>query len=245
MTLSQVWRRSSDILRGRGGSFFAITAIVVLPDQVLELLRTLYLPEPGPWPLILPLTLLSFGLSVFAALTVATFALEAARGEDRGVSANLRDVSLKLGNAYLVMAFQAITIVVGMLLLVIPGLIALAGFLMAIPVLVAEHATATDSLRRAWDLSRGYRIRLAAVFGGMILLYMLAVSVGALVVYGAGGFSEGFVPDLTSALVGAAFDYLCGTLYTMVYAVLSVAFFLEIREDKEGTNIKTLATVFE
>lgn len=86
----------------------------------------------------------------------------------------------------------ALVVIVGFILLVVPGFIALAGLVPAAAVLVAEGQTGTGALRRAWELTKGHKGKL---FGALALLFLANIVVDALV---------GWIPFLGGPIAGAA-----------------------------------------
>jgi len=87
------------------------------------------------------------------------------------------------GKLWTVGLLSGLAIVLGTVLLIVPGVILIAGWMPATAVLMAEGKTGRDCLKRAWELTRGSRWRLAGLFGVVLLasLIVLAVFIGIVI----------------------------------------------------------------
>lgn len=84
-----------------------------------------------------------------------------------------------------------LAVVVGFILLIVPGFIVLTALLPWTAVVVAESRSGVDALRRAWDLTRGHRWSL---FLTILVMGILSIVASALV---------GWIPLVGGALSGA------------------------------------------
>ncbi|MEA3199134.1 MAG: hypothetical protein QOE90_562 [Thermoplasmata archaeon] len=104
-----------------------------------------------------------------------------------------------------------LAVVVGLILVIVPGLIVITALLPWVTVVVAEGKTGTDALRRAWDLTKGHRWPLfgswflVALAGGIgsAILSPLPIVGGAL-----GGIVNGACLAANVALATLAYEHL-------------------------------------
>lgn len=146
----------------------------------------------------------------FAAFLVGYFWLQGALVE---AVQDVRDgrVDLTVGDLYgrarrrlpaLIAAgvLAGIGILLGTILLVVPGLVLLTYWLLITPVIVLEGRSAGDSFGRSWGLVRGHAWR---VFGLIVLTILLAL-LASIVVGAAAALVLAFLPDVLARWVGSA-----------------------------------------
>jgi hypothetical protein len=128
--------------------------------------------------------------------------------------------------------------VLGLVLLVVPGLILATAWSVAGPARVIEGPGVSKALQRSWDLTRGNRLRVFALFllvWGAVLL--VAVAAGAAL--GLAGF---FGQTPTAADVVA--EGVVTGLVTALPSVFTAVAYLELRRLKEGPGTESLAEIF-
>lgn len=122
----------------------------------------------------------------------------------------------------------------GLALLVIPGLIVMTVYAVAVPAAVVEHLGVGDSLNRSAALTRGCRWR---VFG--VILVASVIQVGAEVLLD-------LVLDLQSEpMVSLVAAWLLSGAGSALYAVLATVTYRELRRVKEGAEVDEIAAVFD
>lgn len=172
-------------------------------------------------PLVLLPFLAAFGLLVLAVLIVVFFlyvvahlvttraaldAVEAVRAPDLAVA--FRATQHRIMGAAGTSLLAILIIIVGFVLLVVPGIIALAGLLPLMAVIVAEGRTGTDALKRAWELTKGHKGTLAV----LVILSIVASMLASLVL--------GWIPLIGGPLaggVGGAISALLATAGALFY----------------------------
>ena len=130
----------------------------------------------------------------------------------------------------------SIAVMIGLVLLIVPGVIVYLALSVSVPVLVEERRGVIGSMERSAELTKGSRWRIFA----LVLLYfvvygLLAAGVGAAVLAG------GFDAPLGLALLEAVF----GTLTALLVAAMLASLYVELRTVKEGATLDTLASVFD
>ena len=135
---------------------------------------------------------------------------------------------------------SSIGVGLGILLLVVPGVILLAGWLPATAVLMVEQKTTYASLDRSWALSRGSRWRLAGLLGLAVVatagILIAAIAVGLVITLTAG-------EPVGDTLMTFAMIPLVVAMLQAVFATGATAAYVALRRAKEG--VSDVATVFD
>jgi hypothetical protein len=128
-------------------------------------------------------------------------------------------------------------VLLGLLLLIVPGGIVWAGLFVAMPVLVSEpKRTASEALRRSWELTRGFRLPVFVV--GLVSLVAFVAGIVLL-----GLASELFFGE--ESRVGALIcELLLIPITGVFYSAPAVAYHDLLRE-REGADPSQLGAVFE
>ena len=150
-------------------------------------------------------------------------------------------------NVVLAAILQSLALVLGFFACIIPGLLIWPALALAVPGVVAEDLGPTDSLRRSWELTKGYR---GVVFVGVFGLTVLTLLVqGALSLLATGQLivdpSNVGEVSLASWLTQQALSYANSVFFGAIGAVLIAVFYIEIKKEKEGVNVEELSAVFE
>lgn len=118
-----------------------------------------------------------------------------------------------------VAAFLAwILTLIGLVLLVIPGIIVSLGFAVVAPVAIFEKGSAVKALRRSWQLTRGHRWNIlgASIVLGLVIWVITAAATGAVGLFNLNGVS--FWPlNVTAAIVVDIFAEALTVLSLVVY----------------------------
>ena len=120
---------------------------------------------------------LQFGLFL-AAIVAQYFLIEAMLKQTGLFSADATRRYLPfLGQGILV----SIGFVLGLILLIIPGLLLVARWSLASPLLVGEHKGAVEAIRESWELTRGHTVALllAVLVLGLIMVVVIVLAAGA------------------------------------------------------------------
>jgi len=120
---------------------------------------------------------------------------------------------------------------IGFVLLIIPGIILYLMWMIAVPVVMVENKGVFEALSRSRELTSGSRWKLL----GMIIVFI----VFAIIVAIPFGIFALISPSL--ALIGNA---LAAAVTSAVSSAGIAAIYLELRNNKEGTDTSTLADVF-
>ncbi len=156
-----VYRRAAVLMRAHAAEVIGIAAVVLVPFAVVDALGLLHVKLRGENLLadfgLLVITVVASGLSGLASIFYAGILDHASAAWHRGDDAPApRDVarSLPWGQLVLASILWFFAVAGGLLLAIVPGLIALTLFSLTGPVLVRENLTAVQAMRRSSRLVR-------------------------------------------------------------------------------------------
>ena len=244
-----VWRRNAIIFLALAALLFAPSLIVFLYNAQTSALT---LQLAGAAPTLDPdaigtivalmgslLETLCIGL-IQAALTQG---LVADRKGERPAFGKCLGTSLRCFGPVIALAFfRYLIVVVGLALLIAPGLMASAAFMLIIPVRVSERTSIPESFRRSRVLTRGYRWPIL----GWVLIYTsanVATEHIARLVAGAGQLARDSSLYASPAyLIG---HWLFQVVLASISSVVAASLYYELREAKEGAGTEELAAAFD
>jgi hypothetical protein len=128
-----------------------------------------------------------------------------------------------------------IGVMLGMVLLVVPGIILSIMWAVAVPAHVVENVGITGSLGRSRELTKGARWKLFWLF---LIFFVVAIGL-TMVATVPMSFLAG------SPLVFALFNVVVTILISVIGAVGASAIYFELRSKKEGVGAEQLAKVFD
>jgi hypothetical protein len=132
-------------------------------------------------------------------------------------------------------------VVLGMILLIVPGIILLLMWAVAAPAVVVERDGVFKALSRSSELTKGARWKILGLFLLLGVLYWLLSLVFGLVglkAYGDPSVSTGLsVGNLLGSIV-------LGTIFNAFWGTVQPSLYVELRRWKEGDNVEALAKVF-
>jgi len=127
----------------------------------------------------------------------------------------------------------------GLVFLVIPGLVAVAGLYVAQPAVVAEDgASPGSSVSRSWALTEGHR-------WGTLALVLLFQGLSVAVSLATGLLLEGLAAAPRAAWAVWLAGQLVSALTVALYGVAAAVTYHALRAEKEGVEAPALARVFE
>jgi len=131
-------------------------------------------------------------------------------------------------------ASAGLLIMVGLMLMVVPGLILSTLWFVVLPACIVEQLGPWASLRRSQELTKGYRWKVL----GLTLLLMIGTYAGSSAI-------DTWVTAATSPVVGAVSDLIWTAVWTAFTATTTIATYHALRVAKEGTDIEQIAGVFD
>ena len=223
------------IYGANANKLIVLVAIVVVPLSLISHLLTgvvFATHGAGLWVATTLVTLL-ITLITYAILQAALIrgAAQATVGDTVDVEASYKWGLRKFGWVLLVSIATGIMVVIGFVLLIVPGVILLTRFAVAIPALVIEDR-AGDSLSRSWKLTKGHFWH---VLGTVVVAALIA------------GVVSGIISTI-GALAGTSWftDWIFGSIGEIVVApfsaLVSIVLYLDLRARSEGLTTTALRT---
>jgi hypothetical protein len=202
----RVWGRDAH-------AYTAVALVAGLPLAALEL-RAGDVPEGSP--LLLPLLVATWFTGVLISGALSVGVLRSLGGERPGPGAMLSAAARGLWPIFAVALAYAAAVMLGFFALVLPGVLALLAFYVAVPAIVAEPGLGVEgALRRSFALTRGRRTSLAlvvAVLTGIELLAAWSANLGLThagashpVQVAVGALLDGLVGGCTSCCAAVAY----------------------------------------
>lgn len=128
----------------------------------------------------------------------------------------------------------ALGVTIGLILLIIPGLIMIAVWFVAVPVCVVEHLSPWQSLKRSAQLTKGHRwtifIVIIQFYVGLFLLSYVITHV---------------LSGLGGDIIATFGDLIWSSIWGAFVSIFVVVTYYELRAAKEGVDIEQIAAVFD
>jgi len=165
----------------------------------------------GPGPALLAEILSSVAGTLFTGMVVELVADVQDGRRDATPGQLLRAVGPVFGQLILVGLLYGVGIVIGFVLVIIPGLILLTIWAVAAPVVVLEHPGAVAALRRSRELVRGNGWQ---VFGVILVLDVLVLAIAFLIegVAASAGTSPGIIAEVVVGVLSAPLSALAAAV---------------------------------
>src|SRR5580704_2254659 len=245
LRIGVIFRDSFQVFRKGFWCFFVLTLISLLPEKFAE-----FLGADSDGTIILGFLRLFLLFVMQGASAYSVFQVRRGRQLSfaEAISRFLRRIAPVAGSALL----ATLIISVGFALLLIPGLIALVMFYVAVPACVVEELGPVTSLKRSVALSKGFRWK---VFG-LFLLWIpgaFFVSIGLNFIWGlVQGFILGFVQGLSISVepaeepmkyVATLGRFAIQGMIAAFGAVLASNAYYTLRAAKESIDIERIVPV--
>lgn len=250
LSLGEILDVSFGLYRHRAAQLLGVALVCT----GIPVLLNIYLTASGGLlsNLILAVVYAALSLVLNALATASTVFIVSESYLGRGLSAGraLERAAPYIWRLLVLSLLTGLVVGIGFLLLLVPGIILVAGLILGPPVLVLEgSATATDAMGRAWALSRGSRGKILGLLITMVLLvYIPIIALGMIASLFFGASVAVVTPDASSpgaavliASVGGVVQIL---LYPMVYCALTVIYY-DLRVRKEGFDLEVLASALQ
>jgi hypothetical protein len=229
-----VMNKTTAILGRQTGKFVLLALVPMIPILLLTLgaLSSSAPPSPSGIAFGAILTgLLTFVLQILAQATSLYGAFQEMRQQPFTIGDSLRVGLARTIPVIGVGILVGLAMMLGFLLLVVPGIIIGCMLYVAIPACVIEKLGVTASMSRSVALTKGYRWQIF----GLFLLVVVISAVGAFVFTMIGG----------NGLIGQLLAFAWQVVSTAFGAVLSAVIYHDLRMAKEGIDLDTLASVFD
>ena len=248
-TLGEILSGAFNIYKTNASQLILIVAVVVVPLSLLGALLVQALASSNDKTVIVlgqtqTISDRSFGAIVLGSIIGAVIAiiisaiLQAAMlraaalatiGDPVDVSESYRWGLKRFGSVLLVAFLVGITVAIGFVLLIIPGIIFLTLLSVSIPAVVIENRRGTDAMKRSWNLAKEN------------FWHVLGVIIVAAII-------TGVVSSILNSLGGSSwfgswiFSAIAQILTAPFSALVSVLLYLDLRARKEALTADSLRT---
>ena len=247
-SLGEILSAAFEIYRQNAAQLLEIVAIVVIPLSIVSYLisrvalgvktktevlggATVTVNQPRSFFVFALASLVAAAIAVIttAILQAAILraAVQATIADPVEVRESYRWGLQRFGSILWVSILVGISVAIGLLLLIIPGLILLVLFAVAVPVVVVEGVRGTEAMRRSWTLTSGHFWHVAGV--------ILVAAIIAGVVGGVIGLIGG-----SNHVLGAIFGTIGQIIVAPFSALVSVLLYLDLRARTERLTPTTL-----
>ena len=211
-------------------TFVALSAVTMLPMIVIAELMIDQRSAGFSFGKLVVLLVASTALGSVGAAVILYGALQGIRGRPVSALESLRVVLPHVGPVIALAVMNGLALMVGCLLLVVPGVILATILFAAIPACVAERLGPLESWHRSAELTKGHRWR---VFWLIVLLFVISQIIDK------GLLQAVLGSDRTAAV--ALLSYAWSTVfYAYEYVVIAVAY-VQLRALKDGLNAEHIA----
>jgi hypothetical protein len=233
--LGDVIVRSWTILSRHLLAFFGLVAVLeAIPLIGLPKLTPL-LATPGALSGFLVSIISGIAAVIFSALSQAVVVyatFQDLRGREVSPTESFLRGFARVLPAIATSILEGMAIVIGLVLFVAPGLIALAAFAVSLPVCVVERAGPTSGLSRSAELTRGYWW---PILGVAISILIVSAVVGASI--------RAALP--AAGLPATIANWAWNVFVTAFSSVYAANLYHDLRAVKEGIGIQEIASVFD
>lgn len=239
MTAGMILDATVRIYLRHGWTLLGIVALAYVPQLFLSILAAVGAMLGGDWmPLVGCFTLL--GYFVWSAVLwpfamgAASIALsQAYLGQSPDAGKALRAAWRRLGTLFLTAISIGFIVMLGFLLLIVPGILLWLAFSVAIPVVALEGAGVEQGLQRSVQLTRGHRGKIFLVLAVFVVLQVAFQfsAVGTMVAFGAA--PNGLSSQLVQSVVAIILAPLSITANILIY--------YDLRIRKEGFDLEVLS----
>ncbi len=232
---------------------FSIMLRNILPLLLLGLLAALpYLliysfagdatVNPKAAPNFSPQTAIVFVVSLIAAFALMPVcqaiilfgAFQDMLGRDFAIGESLRRGLARIFPIFGMLIVEGLALIVGFMLLFVPGYMLFTAWYVALPALVVERTGPVGSLSRSAALTKGHRWK---IFGIIFVMGIVAGMIGAVVNVVGLSFHNG--------TAFAIVQYVFQGLVIAFKSVVGVVLYHDLRAAKEGINTERIAAVFD
>jgi hypothetical protein len=234
--IGRVLSRAFETIGRNPGLFLGLGVLLTgLPQAVASLFLGGNPLDPDPvaaqsWPVWVLNLLGVLGWAVLQASVVRATVIDLTGGKvtfGEALQSGIRSLLPVLAIAML----TGFGLVLGLLAFVIPGVILMAMWAVAVPAYVEERSGVVASFSRSRALTRGSRWKVT----GLLLISFVILLLFSLLVLLVSGLGPA---------VGAAVSLLTGGISSAIYAAIIAALYIELRQVKDGTGVDELAEIF-
>ncbi len=177
-----------------------------------------------------------------AATAATTHAVSSALlGEPLSIGSSFEGAKSRIAPVLGGSILMGLGILLGFLLLIVPGVIAALRWYVFVPTLVIERSSVDGALRRSWNLTQGH---LGRIFGIFVLIMCIGFAVGMLVILPFSAIlifaSPGSAGSGATQAVMQLLQYAANVLVLPVQSIITVLIYYDLRVRKEAFDVERL-----
>lgn len=261
--LGRVMRQTFDLIKGSlpsVGLFLLVTTIITNAAnwgmQTLMVAEMSQAMTPGTAPGNAAAAMFGskwYWLNILVPLAIGAFSyagsltgmLQLAQGRAASLGGCLSAGFAKLAPMLGLTLLYWIAVVFGLLLLIVPGILLIVIWAVAMPALIGENGGVIESFSRSRDLTRGHRwMVLVTLIIALIMVYVPLLALGGAAMMGGSNQFEALRSgQLSGAMLAASVIYGWGA--TMFAVAIATAMYRELVQVKEGGTGSELQQVFD
>jgi hypothetical protein len=239
-----------DVSFGLYRALFFPLVIVAAVSRTIPLVLSLFM-QPGNanqdpmaamnmlidrWPLWIATMVLGLVANAFAVASTTSLVSAAYLGHSITPNVALARAAGVIGRLIAVSFIFAVSVGVGLVVLIIPGVVLWCGLILSSVALVLEQPLGPmAAMSRSWELTKGFRWKVfVTMFVAYLFLLIPTLIVG--VIAGIGAFVGTWPPMVTAVLTGVLQVF----AYPFLYVVFTVLYY-DLRVRKEGYDLELLA----
>ena len=232
--VGRVFDRTSSVYTRNFLIFTLVPLVAYLPSLLFPASAGGMAYQNGGWVIALVAIILTVMLGLLSQAILVYGSFQDMRGKqvDIGESFNVG-----LGRLVPILGLtilEGLCIMVGFMLLFVPGLILVTMWFVAVPICIVERRGPWQSLVRSGELTKGHRWK---IFGIILVLYLVSAIVGLI------------LTSVLTAIGGTILAMIATLLWNGVwgafFAIFVVVTYYELRVAKEGIDIEQIASVFD
>jgi hypothetical protein len=232
--IGDVLGRTFSILGRSFVPFFLLSAVATLPYIIFFWAQPTAVLAPSQVykSMALPLVV-GFVLRMFTQAVILYAAFQDMRGRKVSVGESFRVALSRFLPIVGVIVLEGFGIALGMILLIVPGIILMLMWYLALPACVVEQLGPIESLSRSAALTKGHRWK---ILGLILLVAIVGAVVGA--VASAVGVMLGHVANVV-------ITYIVQAVVAVFSGILVIVLYRDLRVAKEGIDTEQIAAVFD
>jgi hypothetical protein len=243
VSFGNVFERSFSIVMRNFAPLLLLGAIAALPYLAIYALQGDDVAvAPTATPKFSPQVLIIGGLSMIAAFALRPIceaiilfgAFQDMLGRAFPLGESLRKGVARMFPIFGMLIVGGVGVLIGLMLLIIPGYMLLIAWYVALPVVVVERLGPVASLRRSAQLTKGHRWK---IFGIILVMAIVSGIIGGVINVVALMFHNNVVHSVV--------EYLFQAVLVAFESVVGVVLYHDLRAAKEGVNTERIAAVFD
>jgi hypothetical protein len=232
--VGRVFDRTSSVYTRNFLIFTLVPLVAYLPSLLLPARADGMAYQNGGWMIALVAIILTVMLGLLSQAILVYGSFQDMRGKQVDIGESFNVGIGRLVPILGLTILEGLCIMVGFMLLFVPGLILITMWFVAVPICIVERRGPWQSLVRSGELTKGHRWK---IFGIILVLYLVSAIVGYI------------LTSVLTAVGGTVLAVIATLLWNGVwgafFAIFVVVTYYELRVAKEGIDIEQIASVFD